>query len=244
MTNRYKLPLITLLLALLAAGCQKEEPFVYNAVKSSIQFGMEPEAMSVDFNFAEAHKIIKDEYGWDTPFYYGDSLLIHEIKLPVTILGVQYPERQQFYLKTVLIEGQDSTLKADVRPLQYYYFKANSLKDSILIEIHKPAKRGEYTIGLTFDLNSESPFEPGAKEQLICRFNVKDRYYKPNTWDMSEYVLGEFSEEKLAFIVSVTGMRESWWWDPYMDKIHKALRKYNSTHEEPKDFSFPGYSEN
>lgn len=244
MRNKYGLQFMVLLLAFFMLGCQEEEPFVYEAAKSSIQFGMTPEEMKVDFNFAEAHKMGVDDYGWEKPVYYGDSLLVHEVKLPVTILGLQYPERQVFRLKTVLIEGQDEALKANVEPLERYYFKANSLEDSITIAIHKPTKRGEYTIGLTFDLDENSSFEYGAKEQLICRFNVKDRYYKPSTWYMHEYVLGEFSEEKYAFIVTVTGIRESWWWDGEMEKIYGALREYNATHDVPKDFTFPGYTEN
>ena len=66
----------------------------------------------------------------------------------------------------------------------------------------RPEQRGKYAVGITFDFeDGNSLFDSGAEEQSVYEVFVSDRYEEPADWDQN--ALGEFSEEKYAFFVTV-----------------------------------------
>ncbi|MEG2227478.1 MAG: DUF4843 domain-containing protein [Odoribacter sp.] len=239
--------LIYMAILLLLGACQKEEVFLYDEAKSSIQFNYADAEIVLDYNFAMQYKIVEIDMGWgvqEDRFYYGDSLRRDTIPLVLSVLGLKDENERPFKLKTVLVKGQDSTKIADVEFLPSYSFQANSLKDTIQIVLLRPAERGEYTIGITFDVEGEeAPFALGAEEKSIYRLNISDRYRKPASWDgMAELYLGEYSEEKYAFIVTLRGKPNIVFWECwlYNQDLRDALDAYNTAHpDSPKDFTFP-----
>lgn len=226
-------------LLLLVWGCEKNEVPVYDLQKSSIQFNYKPDAMKLDYDFSFQYRTIKGQW-YDEYVYYGDSLQRDTISLYLSALGFAEGQDREFSLKTVPVKGQDSTLLADIEFLPSYHFRANHLVDTIQVVLLRPAQRGRYTIGITFDLDADSPFELGVEEQNVYQVNITDRYPKPDEWTEAEYFLGEYSEEKYAFYVTVLHKPLEYWasWDN--GTLRQALDDYNTAHPDaPKDFTFP-----
>lgn len=227
-------------LILLVWGCEKNEVPVYEQQKSSIQFNYKPDAMKLDYDFAFQYKAEKDPWGYEYRYYYGDSLQRDTISLYISALGFAEGQDREFSLKTVPVKGQDSTMLADIEFMPSYHLRANHLIDTIQVVLLRPAQRGRYTIGITFDLDADSAFELGVEEQNIYQVNITDRYPKPVDWSEAEYYLGEYSEEKYAFYVTVLQKPLEYWasWDN--EALRQALDEYNAAHPDaPKDFTFP-----
>lgn len=227
-------------LFLLVWGCEKNEVPVYDLQKSSIQFNYKADAMKLDYDFAFQYETEKDPWGYEYRYYYGDSLQRDTISLYISALGFAEGQDREFSLKTVPVKGQDSTLLADIEFLPSYHLRANHLIDTIQVVLLRPAQRGRYTIGITFDLDADSAFELGVEEQNVYQVNISDRYPKPYDWSEAEYYLGEYSEEKYAFYVTVLQKPLEFWafWDNAA--LRQALDEYNAANpDSPKDFTFP-----
>lgn len=238
--------IIYISLLLIAAACQKEEVFLYDQAKNSIQFNLKPEKMKLDYNFATQTYRGDVEMPWGEIVKgekcYGDSLQRDTISLPLSILGLASENPHEFKLKAVPVKGQDSTKLAEVEFFPSYTFKAGQLADTIQIILLRPEERGEYTIGVTFDLDENSSLAMGAEEQSVYRLNISDRYKKPTEWYILEFCFGEFSEEKYAFMVSVLQIQFSMQtYSPgLVPKLIDALNAYNAANpDNPKDFTFP-----
>lgn len=231
-------------LLLLAWGCEKNDVFVYDQPKSSIQFNYKPDKMKLEYNFAFQYKEKKkDPWGQLQPFYLGDSLRRDTVDLYISVLGLKEDIDREFSLKQVLVKGQDSSMVADVEFLPPYYLRAGQLLDTIQVVLLRPDKRGKYTIGVTFDVNDNSPFALGVQEQNVYQLNILDRYTEPADWRGYESFFGEFTEEKYAFYVTVLHKKfEGYMFYMDLDPLMEALDEYNAAHPDaPKDFYFPGW---
>ena len=150
---------------------------------------------------------------------------------------------REFKLKTVPLELLEELPLATVEFLPKYTFRANHLLDTIQVILIRPEQRGKYAIGITFDFEDESSlFDSGAEEQSVYQVMVSDRYEKPTDWAEGEDALGEFSEEKYAFFVTVLGKKFSPYldWGTYNQVLRNKLAEFNEKHPDtPKDFTFP-----
>lgn len=230
---------------LLCVACEKEGLVKYSQDKDSIQFDYEIEDMVLDYNFALQYeeRTVSDEWGsWKVNYYLGDSIWRDTISLALSLIGDSSEKDRIFRMKTVPIDGQDSVTMAKVEFLSSYVFRANQLVDTVQIILLRPTQRGEYKIGLTFDVEGDSNFNLGVKERTVYQLNIADRYEKPSDWDSQVMYIGEYSEEKYAFMVTTLHTLFSRWsdWGKNNLILREALEKYNQMHPDaPKDFDFP-----
>lgn len=223
---------------LLLLGCQKEDIVEYSLEKDCLQFDYNTNEMSFSFNFAEQY--IED--GRDR-YYLGDSLLRDTISLNLSLIGWEGSEDRIFKLKTVPLVELDTLPMATVEFLDPYTFRADQLKDTIQVVIVRPEARGRYGAGVTFDVeNEDAVFDIGVEEKQVYELYISDSYEKPTDWDRSIAYLGEFSEEKYAFMVTVLNFLYSVNidWSNYNAYLRDELEKFNAANpDSPKDFTFP-----
>lgn len=231
------------------AACQKEEILHYEQEKDGLQFNYED--MVIDYDFAMQKKTVmkENDYGQLVPteVYLGDSISSDTISLFLSLMGHKSDINREFKLKAIPVEGQDSTKLLEIGFSPSYSFHAGQLRDTIRIALLRPASRGEFTIGITFDTDgTDALFELGATEQSIYRINVSDQYKEPEGWNLQMDYLGEYNEEKYAFFITILGKL----YDPYGEDMHfnnlilrNALQAYNTEHPgKEKDFTFPRYA--
>lgn len=223
---------------LLLLGCQKEGIVEYNLEKDCLQFDYATTGMSFSYNFAEQY--IED--GRDR-YYLGDSLFRDTISLNLSLIGWEGSVDREFKLKTVPLVELDTLPMATVEFLDPYIFKADQLKDTIKVVLVRPEARGRYGAGITFDVESDDAiFDIGAEEKQIYEVYISDTYSKPTNWDRSVAYLGEFSEEKYAFMVTVLNFLYdvNVDWSMYNEYLRTTLDEFNAAHpDSPKDFTFP-----
>lgn len=148
---------------------------------------------------------------------------------------------REFRLKAVVAEGTDEVAKTFLEFEPSYVFRAGQLKDTVEVYVLNPGARVNYTIGIVLDTeNSDPSLELGATEKNEYQVLLSNRYPQPSQWDAS--VVGEFSEDKYAFMVTILGKL----YDPYANwssdiaTLLEALNEYNASHPgEEKDFTFP-----
>lgn len=221
------------IMLLLLAGCQKEEVSPYADALGGLQFDYKSMTRSYNFSF------VRNEEGK----YLGDSLRSDTIRVALSLVGYVADRDREVVLDTTMIKGQSDTAIAQVTFLPPYVFRANRLKDTIKMVLYRPEKRGKYTIGITFDWDAMTgSFEKGTKERLVYRIDITDNYPQPEEW--AEKYLGEYTEEKYAFYVTVTGeiykSLDKKDGPRYNKLLRQALEEYNREHpDEPKDFDFP-----
>lgn len=232
-------------LLFLSAACQKEDVLRYEQEKDGLQFNYEE--MSMDYDFAMQTKMVMKGNEWGeivpTKVYRGDSISRDTISLLLSLMGYKSEIDREFKLKAIPVKGQDSTRLLKVEFFPSYSFHAGQLKDTVQVVLLRPETRGKFTIGITFDTDdADALFEPGVTEQGIYRIRVSDEYKKPVGWDLQIDYLGEYSEEKYAFYITILGEL----YDPYKEMhfnnliLRKALQAYNAEHpDKQKDFTFP-----
>ena len=235
-----KIYYIILLSIIFLSSCAKEDILLYEQTKDGIQFAGLGGKYTSDIDFAFQFTQKPDEWGWPANFYYGDSIRSSTIKLPISIMGWASKQDREFRLKIVKDEG----FSTDLFLLEdSYVLRADRLKDTIEITILRPKERGRFKVALTFETDySGSDFELGAQEKTLFTFNLSDRYTKPSDWDARSAWLGEFSEEKYAFLVTVLNIRYEYYvdWGMHNKKLRDELAKYNSANpSNPKNFTFP-----
>lgn len=187
-------------------SCQEEGVVQYTQEKDGLQFSANSsEDMTKVFNFATA-TYEEEINGEPKTFYYGDSLAAYTFERVVLDLqGFPTPDEREYKLKTVLVEDQDSSKVAEVVFEPYYSLAPNQLKDTIKITVLRPKTRGTYTVGITVDTEGKGAFfDKGVVEKSILRLDIKDVYEQPEGWDERQEWLGEFDEEKYAFMVTVS----------------------------------------
>ena len=227
----------------LLLACQKEGIVEYDLEKDSIQFNYEESQMSLSYNFAEQTGIGFDEYGYPISVYLGDSISRDTISLNLYLMGHASEVDRTFKGKAIPLELLDSLPMTPVEFYPSYTFRANQLVDTVEIILIRPEKRGHYAVGITVDTeNGESIFDTGVEEQQVYELFISDRYEKPDQWDMFVDYLGEFSEEKYAFMVTVLQIQFATYldWGTYNQVLRDALEKFNNENpNNPKDFDFP-----
>lgn len=222
------------------AGCSKDDIPAYDVQGDGIQFNYNKGQFESEIDFAFQYEEIPDEWGYPMPSYYGDALQEQRVKLAVSLLGRPADKDRTFKLKAVTREG----LQPDLAVLaDHYIFRAGKEMDTIELTIKRPAIRGTYTIELTFDTQyPATDFTEGAVEKLLYSFTIKDRYPKPEDWDGRMAWLGEYSEEKYAFIVTELHQVYGYYvdWGMYNQQLRDALDRYNKANpDNSKTFTFP-----
>lgn len=224
-------------------ACQEDDLVQYSQEKDAIQFDRNYERTR-DFNFATAYEVRKD-----SNYYWGDSLQEIQMTAILQLQGFPTPDERPYKLKSVLVEGQDSSKVAEVRFEPYYSLAPNQLIDTVVFTVLRPKGRGNYTIGVAIDSEGDDAFfEKGAEECSVYRLNISDRYDEPADWRYREEWLGEFDPEKYAFMVTIGNKLFSranyrMWsrTDLYNADLRAALEAFNASvpEEEQKKFSFP-----
>lgn len=229
----------------LLLGCQKEGIVSFDQKKDCIQFNYDPQEnqMVLEYDFAFQSVVGKDERGYPTNIYLGDSISRDTISVFLSLMGHASDVDREFKLKTVPLELLEELPLATVEFLPKYTFRANRLLDTVQVVLIRPERRGKYAVGITFDFeDASSLFDSGAEEQSVYQVMVSDRYEKPADWAEGENALGEFSEEKYAFFVTILGVKFSPYldWGTYNQVLRDKLAEFNEKHPDaPKDFSFP-----
>lgn len=229
-----------ILLSVIFLSCSDTDGLLYDQDKDGIQFaGINGSYVSnIDFAFQYTQKA--DEWGYPTNYYYGDSIKSLTIKLPLSIMGWEADKEREFKIKVVDKEGYSTDL-IDLK--DSYKFAANKAIDTLEITLLRPNDRGAYKVEITFDTDyPDSEFTSGAQEKSTFTFNIYDIYPKPTDWDERVAWLGEFSEEKYAFMVTVLNIKFAYYidWGSLNQKLREELDKYNAVNpDNPKDFTFP-----
>ncbi|MCA5003644.1 DUF4843 domain-containing protein [Sphingobacterium bovistauri] len=221
-------------------SCAKEEIKLFEIEKDGIQF--EPISnqfnSSVDFSFQSIEEL--DEWGWPMKSYLGDSIQEYPTKLIVSILGREMDKDRNFKLIAKEGEGLSPEL---IEFKENYVFRASRRTDTIDVILKRPAQRGKFKVDVTF-LNEDNSgdFSLGAEEKLNFTFNITDQYPKPSDWDGRKDWLGEYSEEKYAFIVTKLNIIYGYYvdWGAHNLFLRNALEEYNRINPgNPKNFTFP-----
>ena len=141
----------------------------------------------------------------------------------------------------MVAEGTDEVAKTFLEFEPSYVFRAGQLKDTVEVYVLNPGARVNYTIGIVLDTeNSDPSLELGAMEKNEYQGLLSNRYPQPSQWDAS--VVGEFSEDKYAFMVTILGKLYDQYadWSTDLATLSEALNEYNVSHPgEEKDFTFP-----
>lgn len=231
--------LIYLISIISLTSCQRDDSFEYMS-GSGLNFAMRDNVYGLAYNFATQSN--PNAPVWD-PYFYGDSLRTDTISLIINLTGDLAPIDRQYNLKVA--EGGEGTESVRIEFLQPYILYANKLRDTAQVVVHRPSKRGQFEIPVTFDVEAPSSmFGKGLVEQSIFTFTIVDRYARPSDWDDTFW--GAYSEEKYAFFVTILhrlySSWDSWMFDYMRTQLNTALRKYNSENPtKQKDFTFPGY---
>lgn len=227
-------------------ACQEEDLVRYTQEKDAIQFSAGGES-KLEFNFATAYEEIEKD-GGVVKYYLGDSIKEKKFSVVLDLQGFPSPDERPYKLKTVLVKGQDSSKVAQVVFESYYSLAPNQLKDTIEFTVIRPEERGLYTVGLALVTEDEDAFfEKGVEERSVYRLDIKDRYEEPDDWKYRKDWLGEFDEEKYAFMISKSGKlfgrEDNHMWnetDLYNAELRRLLQEYNDAHpQDKKKFEFP-----
>ncbi|MDE5611689.1 MAG: DUF4843 domain-containing protein [Odoribacter sp.] len=224
-------------------ACQEDDLVQYVQDKDALQFSRSFER-SKSFNFATAYETRNDE-----AYYWGDSLAETKMQVVLQLQGFPTPDERPYKLKTVFVEGQDSSKVAEVRFEPYYSLAPNQLLDTIEFTVLRPKTRGNFTVGIAVNTDGDDAFfEKGAEECAVYELKIADRYDEPLDWRYREEWLGEFDPEKYAFMVTVSNKlfhRSDYdMWnrtDLYNAFLRSELEKFNASvpEEEQKQFTFP-----
>lgn len=219
-------------------SCKKAELSLYDIPKDGIQFAYPDGEFQQDFDFSFQYIDVDDEWGYPMPSYLGDSLQTKRISLIVSLLGWESKEDRSFKLKATEGVGLSPEL---IQLENEYIFAANQLKDTIDVVLLRPSSRGEFNIELQFDTEGTG-FDLGVEENGKYTITITDRYPKPSDWDARINWLGEYSEEKYAFIVTTLNITYGYYvdWGSNNLRLRNALEKYNQENpDNRKDFTFP-----
>lgn len=239
--------IVSVLLFSLAA-CQEKEIIGYSIERDGLQFDYDTNQMRVTVDFMQEYRPDTIWYGepgnsdfYVDRWYTGDSLVKKKVRLNLSLMGHAAEYDREFRLKAVVTEGEDETATTFLEFEPSYVFRAGQLRDSVDVYVLNPVARVNYTIGIVLDAeNSDPSLEVGAAEKNKFQVRLSNRYPQPSGWNTS--VVGEFSEDKYAFMVSILGKL----YDPYANwsadikTLTKALNDFNASHPgEEKDFTFP-----
>ena len=231
-------------LMLFLSGCDKEGILGFEQPKDCIQFNYSPSEgkMQMEYDFANQFTLYRDEYGNLNEYFLGDSIQRDTVSLNITLMGHAVDIDRQFRLKAVPVSSFDSLPMAPVEFSPSYTFRAGYLYDTVDVVLVRPAGRGRYAVGITFEREETGSFDSGAEEQSTYLIFVSDHYDKPDNWSAGEDALGEYSEEKYAFFITCLHQKFTPYldWEYYNPYLREELERYNRLHpDKVKDFVFP-----
>lgn len=239
--------IVSVLLFSLAA-CQEKEIIGYSIERDGLQFDYDVDRMNVTVDFSQEYRPDTIWYGepgnsdyFESRRYTGDSLLKKKIRLNLSLMGHAADNDREFRLKAVVVEGGDENATTFLEFDPSYVFRAGQLKDTVNVYVLNPVVRESYMIGIVLDAeNSDPSLEFGAVEKNKFQVQLNNRYPRPSGWD--ESTVGEFSEDKYAFMVTILGKLYDPWanWSEDVKTLIKALSDFNEKHPgEEKAFIFP-----
>lgn len=238
-----KKKLFLILFSFLLLACQEEKTFLFDE-EPGIYFSSKNINLSYDFTLGKGEGF--DDWGYPTIKYLGDSLRFDTISFEIFRSGELIENVNYFNLKIVEVESDKG--EAEIKPFEIEFFNPYNFaegKDKVSVRavLHRPGLRGIFETAISFELaDSDTSFVNTIDEFSLFTIQANNRYLRPNGWSDETSVYGRYSEEKYAFYVTVLGvLYEDWheyYADMYLPKLQDALTLYNSTHENPKDFTF------
>ena len=230
------------------ASCQEKEIIGYSLERDGLQFNYDTNALRVTVDFMKEY--VTDTMWWGQPGnspydlipkYSGDSLVKKGVKLNLYLMGRAADYDREFRLKAKVEEGEDPTAVSFLEFEPSYVFRAGQLKDTVEVYVLNPKVRKEFTVSIVFDVeNSDPSLELGAAEKDEYRVRLINRYPQPREWD--DNVVGEYTEDKYAFMVTILKTLYNPYanWSEDLKTLNEALAEYKALHpDEEVDFSFP-----
>lgn len=236
MMKRYIFPI---LFSGLALACTEDDLVQYDQDKDGLHFYSGSGSVLVEndisalqrgLNFAEVtYQEKKPGDRQEETYYYGDSLASFTYEnIYMQIQGFPSPDERPYQLKVVKLEEEESDFLPEVIFEPFYSVSPNSILDTIRFTIMRPKKdgqfmRGVYRFGIAVDTEDNLFFQEGATERNVLKVTVRDVYEKPAFWDERKEWLGEFDEEKYAFMLSYSQL-------PFTrnnEKMRERTEEYN-----------------
>ncbi len=202
----------------LALACTEEDLVRYDQDKDGLQFYsgdqsvlVEDDASSLQRGFNFAGMTYQDKKPGDRQeetYYYGDSLASFTYeKVLMQIQGFPSPDERPYKLKTVKLKDEESDFIPEVIFEPFYSVAPNAILDTIRFTILRPKKdgrfmRGVYRFGIAIDTENNPFFDKGVTERNVLEVTVRDVYEKPAFWEDRKEWLGEFDQEKYAFMLT------------------------------------------
>jgi len=202
----------------LALACTEEDLVRYDQDKDGLQFYSGDQSVLVEndasslqrgFNFAGiTYREKKPGDRQEETYYYGDSLASFTYEnVLMQIQGFPSPDERPYRLKAVKLEGEESDFVPEVIFEPFYSVAPHAILDTIRFTIVRPKKdgrfmRGVYRFGIAIDTENSPFFEKGATERNVLVVTVRDVYEKPDFWEARKEWLGEFDQEKYAFMLT------------------------------------------
>ena len=229
------------------ASCQEKEIIGYSLERDGLQFNYDTNALRVTVDFMKEY--VTDTMRWGPgdndyylePKYSGDSLLKKGVKLNLYLMGRAADYDREFRLKAKVGEGEDPMAVSFLEFEPSYVFRAGQLKDTVEVYVLNPKVRKEFTVSIVFDVeNSDPSLELGAAEKDEYRVRLINRYPQPREWD--DDVVGEYTEDKYAFMVTILKTLYNPYanWSEDLKTLNEALAEYKALDpDEEVDFSFP-----
>ena len=234
--KRYIFPI---LFSGLALACTEDDLVRYDQDKDGLHFYSgsgsvlvedDASALQREFNFADVtYQAKKPGDLQEETYYYGDSLASFTYKnIYMQLQGFPTPDERPYQLKVVKLEDEESDFLPEVVFEPFYSVSPNSTLDTIRFTVKRPQKdgrfmRGVYRFGIVVDTEDNSFFQKGATERNVLRVTIRDVYEKPAFWDDRKEWLGEFDQEKYAFMLSYSQL-------PFTrnnEKMRERTEEYN-----------------
>ncbi|MDE6452204.1 MAG: DUF4843 domain-containing protein [Odoribacter sp.] len=234
--KRYIFPI---LFSGLALACAEDDLVRYDQDKDGLNFYSgngsvlvedDASALQRELNFANITYVAKKPGDrQEETYYYGDSLASFTYEnIYMQIQGFPSPDERPYHLKVVKLEEEESDFLPEVVFEPFYSVSPNSVLDTIRFTIMRPKQdgrfmRGVYRFGITVDTEDNPFFLEGATERNVLKVTVRDVYEKPAFWDDRKEWLGEFDQEKYAFMLSYSQL-------PFTrnnEKMRERTEEYN-----------------
>lgn len=234
--KRYIFPI---LFSGLALSCTEDDLVRYDQDKDGLHFYSgsgsvlvenDASALQRELNFANiTYSAKKPGDRQEETYYYGDSLASFTYEnIYMQLQGFPSPDERPYKLKVVKLEEEESDFLPEVIFEPFYSVSPNSVLDTIRFTIMRPKQngvfmRGVYRFGIVVETEDNPFFQEGATERNVLKVTIKDVYEKPAFWDERKEYLGEFDQEKYAFMLSYSQL-------PFIrgnEKMRERTEEYN-----------------
>lgn len=241
-----KYQIVVVLLALVAAACQKEDYKFYKG-EDYLQFGPELKwAGDPRFRLMDTLKRMT--------FYYDEPAIVQDtVYFDLYTVGQVADHDRAYKLMQETVPGQKNAV-ADVHYIGFqntamapvYVMKAGQHHVRVPIVLLRDKTLKEQEVVLKFKIVDNENFKEGSASNSWRKLVFSDKLSRPEAWDvaMEDYYLGKYSVRKHEFMIEVTGklwnqaffeevMPLSSVMDYWMIILRRALADYNQDHGEP-----------